>query len=402
MKWTLLAAVACVGWGLPISDQGRTNQLEKSKGAKSGFVSFPIHQLKTDVNKASPNKLKQFKSTDELTLANYISYYTANISVGTPPQYFEVTVDTGSSDFWVPSKEITSEDHTYDSSKSSTYQDLNQTFSITYVGGSAKGEWAKDNVGWGDITLEAQQFGIVNQSDAGAGIAGIGMEGVESTSDKYPNIPRSFKDQGYISSCAYSLYLDDVSSNTGSILFGGVQSNKYKGKLYTVPMTDDNAFYVEVSEVSINGKTVSNGSFNSLLDSGTTFTYLEKSLLDPIAEQLNAKYDSDKNLYFTDDYSDDKNLTYSFSGAKITVPASELLIPGNWYGGSNPPGKYMVSIQPSDTLKIMGGTFLRSAYVVYDLDNKEISLAQASFDQSDGTIEIIDGSVPGAEKAPDA
>uniref|UniRef100_A0A060TCA1 ARAD1B22000p n=1 Tax=Blastobotrys adeninivorans TaxID=409370 RepID=A0A060TCA1_BLAAD len=401
MKWTLLATLASVGWALPISDQGRTNQLEKSKGAKSGFVSFPIHQLKTKVDQASPDKVKQFKSTDELTLANYISYYTANISVGTPPQYFEVTVDTGSSDFWIPSKEITSEEHTYDSSKSSTYEDLNKSFSITYVGGSAKGEWAKDNVGWGDITLEAQQFGIVNQSDAGAGIAGIGMKGVESTSEKYANIPQTFKDQGYISSCAYSLYLDDVSSNTGSILFGGVQANKYKGKLYTVPLTDENAFYVKVSEVSINGKVVSNSSFNSLLDSGTTFTYLEKSLLDPIAEQLNAKYDSEKNLYFTDDYSDDKNLTYSFSGAKITVPASELLIPGTWYGGSNPPGKYMVSIQPSDNLKIMGGTFLRSAYVVYDLDNKEISLAQASFDQSDGDIQIIDGSVPGAEKAPD-
>ena len=48
---------------------------------------------------------------------------------------------------------------------------------------------------------------------------------------------------------------------------------------------------------------------------------------------------------------------------------------------------------------MLGDTFLRSAYVVYDLDNNEISLAQTDFNSaSDNIVEITNGTngVPGA------
>lgn len=52
---------------------------------------------------------------------------------------------------------------------------------------------------------------------------------------------------------------------------------------------------------------------------------------------------------------------------------------------------------------MLGDTFLRNAYVVYDLQNNQISLAQTNFNATDSNVrEIVSGAngVPGASSAP--
>ena len=60
----------------------------------------------------------------------------------------------------------------------------------------------------------------------------------------------------------------------------------------------------------------------------------------------------------------------------------------------------MFGIAPSQgTTSVLGDTFLRSAYVVYDLANNEISLAQTNFNSTSSHVLEIGsgtGSVPGA------
>lgn len=52
----------------------------------------------------------------------------------------------------------------------------------------------------------------------------------------YTNIVAALKKAGLIDSYAFSLYLDDWGSKTGSIVFGGVDTAKYHGDLITVPV----------------------------------------------------------------------------------------------------------------------------------------------------------------------
>jgi hypothetical protein len=58
----------------------------------------------------------------------------------------------------------------------------------------------------------------------------------------------------------------------------------------------------------------------------------------------------------------------------------------------------MFGIAPTGAgTSVLGDTFLRSAYVVYDLDNNEISLAQSAFNATtSNVIEITSAGVPGA------
>jgi Eukaryotic aspartyl protease len=53
---------------------------------------------------------------------------------------------------------------------------------------------------------------------------------------------------------------------------------------------------------------------------------------------------------------------------------------------------------PDDYLAILGDSFLKSAYFVFDLENYKISLGQAAYtDESD--VQVIGSTVPGAQPA---
>ena len=52
----------------------------------------------------------------------------------------------------------------------------------------------------------------------------------------YPTVWDSLLSAGYIARRLFSLYLDDVSSSTGSVLFGGIDTIKYPGELVSFPI----------------------------------------------------------------------------------------------------------------------------------------------------------------------
>lgn len=405
----ILSLMVVLSWAAPTTQP----RARVKRGAK-GFVRIPIkHKFGEGMdNTVVVNKAKNYNSSEGLqveqnavapaTLKNHISYYSAEITVGTPGQTFHVNVDTGSSDLWVLDSS-TGEDQSFDSSKSSSYNYKSGDFKIGYLQGSAEGDWITENVGIAGTTIKDQQMGLVKKQGAGKGILGVGLKGLESAKTKYPNVPQSLADQGDIMQNAYSLFLDDVEASSGSILFGAVQPSKWKGTLWTIPIKGENTISVEVNSIEIDGEEVYKGSFDTLLDSGTSLTYLEDGIVEQIAKKFNAKYSNEHKAYFTDERKDDDSVTYEFSGAKITVPSTEVLIDGKTYGGSNAPGKYMLTIVPysqSSKYTILGDTFLRATYAVFDLDNKEVSLAQSSFDSSNGCVQVINGKVPGAMKAP--
>jgi hypothetical protein len=206
--------------------------------------------------------------------------------------------------------------------------------------------------------------------------------------------------------------LNDPKASRGSILFGGVNKAKYTGDLLTVPIVPTQGTYAYLA-VTLTGVSVESGKGSNsysarlpvvvLLDSGTTLTYLPTPLVENLYKEFDATYLQNDGLAYVDcgvrekDYS----VTFSFSGATITVSLSELVLQA--VADDFPKGTCVFGVVPSgnsqDAMYILGDTFLRSAYVVYDLGNNEISLANTNFSPGkDDIVEIGTGTsaVPGA------
>lgn len=206
-----------------------------------------------------------------------------------------------------------------------------------------------------------------------------------------------------------------MEASTGSLLFGGVNKAKYKGDLQTLPIIPVYGKYyslaIALTELSVATDSRSSDFTDSLplsvsLDTGTTMTALPSDLVNKVYDALNATYDKTYNMAYIDcdTREADYNVTYSFSGAKITVSMSELIIPATEPGW--PDNTCVFGLVPSQPgVNLLGDTFLRSAYVVYDLENNEISLANTNFNPGDDDIlEIGTGTsaVPGATPVPSA
>lgn len=378
-------------------------------------------QRRNVVNPVAHDQLRRRQSVVQQTLDNLETLYFANASLGTPEQNFRLHIDTGSSDLWVNSVNSNlcsqggnqcGESGTYNANDSSTYNYVNGAFNISYVDGSgASGDYATDNFRFGGQTVKDLQFGIGYVSSSPEGILGIGYTINEvavgrAGLDPYPNLPQKLKDDGTINSNAYSLWLNDLDASTGSILFGGVDTDKYQGELQTLPIIPERGQYAEfiialtgMGRNGNNGSIFENANVPVLLDSGSSLMYLPDNVASSLYQTFDAQYDASQGAAFVDcDLANQQgSLEFNFSGVQISVPLNELVIVAAVSRGRP---VCILGIGPAgQSVAVLGDTFLRSAYVVYDLENNEISLAQTNFNATSENIqEIREGSdgVPNA------
>lgn len=406
---TLAAVAACI---LPTLAASPTIQL----GFTKHKAAIPLNRLTR----------RQTAKTVNSAITNEEYLYLINTTVGTPPQAIGLQLDTGSSDIWFPSSSAPYCEQqggtgcpvgSYDQSASSTYSDPGYgEFEISYVDGTQiSGQYINDDISIGGVNLTNVTMASATQTgDEGFGIMGIGFPADESSdtggqgSFTYPNIIDKLVSEGKINTRSYSLWLDDLNANTGSILFGGVDSSKYSGSLIAVAMQPDIAgsnIYTSFT-VAWTGLTVTGGSQTSnvspsspqpaILDSGTTELLLPDSIANSIYNGVGVITNQEYGNVVPCGLAND-SLTFAFQfggsdGPTINVPVSEFVLPLETTSGRTPrfsSGEYKgqaictfgIEAAGSDPI-LFGDTFLRSAYVVYDLDNKEVAMAQSNFGSS--------------------
>ncbi|KAG5354296.1 Acid protease [Yarrowia sp. C11] len=378
----------------------------------------------------------------QATLNNHLVYYETEITLGTPPQKFTVDLDTGSSDLWVAAD---GSKGAYNPKKSSTYKAYRPGFSIYYGDSShASGNWSKDTIGFGGATVPQFIFAAASDVSSRHQVFGIGYKSNEASNFEdeqigetfqYDNFPIRLAKDGIISTPAYSLYLNGLNSSSGSVLFGGVDTRKFSGKLAilkTLTYVGDSSpseFFVTLDRVDVsvggNNTNALDKTRQVLLDSGSTRTYVPTETYQTLLSVLGLFDDYNYGPGTTKEHinklkADKAVISYQFQGKKIEVPIGQLFILatdryGNQvYTDQNGKAEEYYSFlvadgsdgdeydSPSEIGYVFGDSFLRSAYVVYDIGQNVIGLAQADYSKTGGSIEPIKKGTNGIPSATSA
>ena len=88
------------------------------------------------------------------------------------------------------------------------------------------GDYINDTLAIGNSVIKQMTMGLALQASNPQGIMGIGYDADESIAEQYPeniypNVISQLKDQGYINTLAYSLWLNDLGESMSSLAHSG-------------------------------------------------------------------------------------------------------------------------------------------------------------------------------------
>lgn len=387
--------------------------------ASDGFAKLPfkVHRTDNPVDiQKELLKLQRGNGYTPVSIFQQPGFYSVNVTIGNPSSEVLVLLDTGSSDLWVNTADNPLCDTVhcatygvFDSEKSKTLKDLDEFFGIQYLDYSfAEGYWATDDVSITDqLSVSNLQFGVANNSNSSMGVLGIGFRNLESTNKNeplYDNLPITLKKQGLIEKVAYSLYLNSEDAQTGNVLFGGIDNAKFDGQLETFPVVAEKGNYYDLqlalSSVKVN---LASGSLNSskpintnnaayTLDSGTTLAILQTEAVVDIVQAITGADPVDApggGFQIPCSFATNNNtLDFTFDSRQtIKVPFTDLVYESDKVD-SNGNDICFLAVGSSDGDFILGDIFLRHAYVVYDLEDETILIAQVKY-TDDEEITVI-------------
>ncbi|KAL8872387.1 MAG: hypothetical protein Q9174_001978 [Haloplaca sp. 1 TL-2023] len=328
------------------------------------------------------------ESDHPVPVSNFLNaQYFSEIAIGTPPQSFKVVLDTGSSNLWVPSQEcgsIACYLHTkYDSSSSSSYKKNGSEFEIRYGSGSLSGFVSQDTVQIGDLKIKHQDFAEATSEPGLAfafgrfdGIMGLGYDTISVNKIVPPFY--NMIDQGLLDGPVFAFYLGDTNKDgeESEATFGGINTDRYTGKMTKIPLRRKAYWEVELDSISYGDSTADLDDTGVILDTGTSLIALPSTL----AELLNTEIGAKKGFngqYTIDCASRDKlkDVSFSLSGHNFTISPYDYILEvqgsciSSFFGMDIP--------APAGPLAILGDSFLRKWYSVYDLGTNSVGLALA-------------------------
>lgn len=351
-----------------------------------GFVSFPI--------KRGSKTLAARDATASLINEQDTSYL-MELTFGSNSQAVKIAIDTGSDelfvnpncndrDFTQSQQQDCTEDGKYDPSTSSTSNVTQETSQIVYGSGAVNIQYVVDSIGipGAGKNMTDVQFGVATASqDLNEGILGLGFgQGVNLN---YSNFVDQLAAQGVTNTKAFSVALGTSDTAGGNIIFGGVDTKKFSGSLATSTIQSPASGDIQRYSTQMNSLTFKSGSTSNkysgsdlsvVLDTGSSLCLLPTSVVSSMAEDFNAQQDSSGLLEVDCSLQDqDGSLDFAFDGVTISVPFSQFILSA----GAN---SCILGVQAvesnSGITALLGDTFLRSAYVVFDQTNMKISMAQ--------------------------
>ncbi|KAF9335111.1 hypothetical protein BG006_000850 [Podila minutissima] len=302
--------------------------------------------------------------------------------------------DTGSSDLWVPTYECASPTcmtlARFNSSASSSYRTEGKAFDIRYGDGShVSGSTGMDRVLISGQVVANQSIGMASVDDTTIakkgvdGVVGLGF-GRAAIVKGYSTMVETMLTKKVLAQPIVSIWLGrqrvggSTEGSGGAVIFGGVDTTKYVGNFTWVPVVDRNAWKIPFQGVSIAGKNLGL-SGNALIDSGTSLIVVPAKAASTFHGHIPGAIDVPQIGWILPCNTSVGDLNFTISGQQFRVPAEELIvlfrIPGY---AEYCKSAIDVSKSATDTDWILGASFMKNVYSVFDYRSLSIGLAQPS------------------------
>mmetsp|Transcript_26262 Transcript_26262/g.73328 ORF Transcript_26262/g.73328 Transcript_26262/m.73328 type:complete len:419 (+) Transcript_26262:143-1399(+) len=316
--------------------------------------------------------------------------YYGTVSIGSPPQSFQVIFDTGSSNLWVPKVGCShcgypffGKKNKYNHDQSTTYAEDGKDFEIMYGSGSVSGYFSADDVVLADdIVVNGQRFGEI-QDAGGLGVAYAlgkfdGILGLGFTSISIDGAKTVFENaiaQNKVDQPIFSFYLGD--NGPGELTFGGYDPNKFEGDdLNYVHLDAATYWQITLDKVDVGSfHKESDEPITAIVDSGTSLMTGPKADVAKIAASIGATAN------FVGEYTVDcskvddlPDLTFTIGGKDYTIPGPKLVIQAQ--------GTCLFAFMGMDFPApgpqwILGDVFMREYYTVFNYVDQTIGFAPA-------------------------
>ncbi|KAK8095048.1 acid protease [Apiospora hydei] len=316
-----------------------------------------------------------------------------SMNLGSPGQIIEVVIDTASYELYVNPDCARAANPTfcasagrYDALESGTSANLTTRFGVSFGTGGYAGTYFSDVLTLGDDywPVTSQQFGVATASAyVWAGMMGLGYG--EGYNTPYSTMLDRLVDDGYISQRVFSVGLGGEGSGNSDIIFGGVDYHKFEGWMEPVEIWPSPAeqmeqfgqvgYWVNLTSLghtrpdqqATEQLTPTGFTQIMLLDTGSTFSYMDSDIVAALAQQFDATLDDEQGVYYVScSYLNDGgggyvHFGFNQGGVVIDVKYEDFIIDLG--------GRCALGVQPADVgaaTWVLGDTFIRGAYIVFD------------------------------------
>lgn len=340
--------------------------------------------------------------------------YLGNVSVGTPAQTFHVVLDTGSSNLWVPDSGCNdfkvspacAWQNRFYADQSSTYVNCTTAapwygcgLFLPYGSGTVLGYLANDTVTFGGIALAGQPFGQVTEEPGDSfddgyfdGILGLAYPVIAMPMGSFlPGPFDTMMANHLFTRNQFSFYLSSVpvgNDTSSALILGGTDSQYYTGNFSTAPFNPLQPLLgywaTTIDKFTVNGNVV-NGSMGAIgvVDTGTSVICAPPKYFNKVIREINVTADC-------------SNIA-TLPPIAVTIAGVDYPLTARQYVVQLADNSCQLGLIPFDAgeglfdLWILGDTFLRAYYSVFDRDQNLIQFATAvgdptRFRMPDGTL----------------
>ncbi|ESZ97082.1 aspartic proteinase [Sclerotinia borealis F-4128] len=306
--------------------------------------------------------------------------YFAQVELGSENDPLLMLLDTGAGTSWIMGPDCTSTAcktrASFGAADSSTYKAVDMDLDIAYGSGHVTGTYATDTINFADLSFPFT-LGIANStSDQFNSFPFSGILGLSQQTGPVPNFLQTVISSKSLKANVFGMDLNRASDgiNTGEINFGAPDTSRYSGSLsYTgVAKNGPNHWAIPLGNVGYGDTQVGITGRLGYLDSGTSYVFGQPTDVIAFHALVPDAITTDNNTW-TVPCSTTTPISFTFSGVTYNVSSKDWVGPS--VNGVCTSNVYGVAVVDKNSW-LIGDTFFKNIYAVFDVDQNRVGLAQ--------------------------